>query len=65
MVTALDGLADIQRAVDCGTDDFLSRPINRLELVTRVKNLLKVRHLTNELERTLEYLSEIEKRPTD
>jgi len=65
MVTALDGLADIQRAVDCGTDDFLSRPINRLELVTRVKNLLKVRHLTNELERTLEYLSEIEKRPAD
>jgi len=63
MVTALDGLADIQRAVDCGTDDFLSRPINRLELVTRVKNLLKVRHLTSELERTLAYLSEIEKRP--
>ncbi|NLF29795.1 MAG: response regulator [Planctomycetes bacterium] len=64
MVTALDSMADIQRAVDCGTDDFLSRPLSRLELVTRVRNLLKVRHLKNELDRTLEYLSEIEKRPT-
>jgi two-component system, OmpR family, alkaline phosphatase synthesis response regulator PhoP len=64
MVTALDRMADIQRAVDCGTDDFLSRPLSRLELVTRVKNLLKVRHLKNELDRTLEYLSEIEKRPS-
>ncbi len=64
MVTALDRMADIQRAVDCGTDDFLSRPLSRLELVTRVRNLLKVRHLKNELDRTLEYLSEIEKRPT-
>ncbi|MFW6146334.1 MAG: response regulator [Planctomycetota bacterium] len=64
MVTALDRMADIQRAVECGTDDFLSRPLSRLELVTRVRNLLKVRHLKNELDRTLEYLSEIEKRPT-
>jgi len=63
MVTALNEMADIERAVDSGTDDFLSKPVNRLELVTRVKNLLWVRHLTNELDRTLEYLSEIEKRP--
>ncbi len=64
MVTALNEMADIERAVDSGTDDFLSKPVNRLELVTRVRNLLKVRHLKSELDRTLEYLSEIEKRPT-
>ena len=63
MVTALNEMGDIERAVDCGTDDFLSKPVNRVELVTRVKNLLQVRHLKNELERTLQYLSELEARP--
>ena len=63
MVTALNELADIERGVDSGTDDFLSKPVNRLELVTRVKSLLRVRHLKSELDRTLEYLSDIEKRP--
>lgn len=63
MVTALNELGDIERGVDSGTDDFLAKPINRLELVTRVKSLLRVRHLKSELDRTLEYLSEIEKRP--
>lgn len=60
MVTALNELADIERGVECGTDDFLSKPVNRLELVTRVKSLLRVKHLKNELERTLAYLDDVE-----
>jgi len=60
IVTALNELADIERGVDCGADDFLSKPINKLELLTRVKSLLRVRHLKSELERTLSYLEEIE-----
>jgi len=56
MVTALNEMGDIERGVECGTDDFLSKPINRLELVTRVKSLLRVKHLKNELERTLAFL---------
>ena len=60
MVTALHELGDVERSVDCGADDFLSKPINKLELLTRVKSLLRVRHLQSELERTLSYLSEIE-----
>jgi two-component system alkaline phosphatase synthesis response regulator PhoP len=60
MVTALNELADVERGVDCGADDFLSKPINKLELITRVKSLLRVRHLKSELERTLSYLAEIE-----
>lgn len=60
MVTALNELGDIERAVAAGTDDFLSKPINKLELLTRVKSLLRVRHLTNELERTLAYLEEVD-----
>jgi CheY-like chemotaxis protein len=60
MVTALNDLGDIERGVECGTDDFLSKPINKLELVTRVKSLVRVRHLKNELDRTLAYLNAIE-----
>ncbi|MHC4239861.1 MAG: response regulator, partial [Planctomycetota bacterium] len=61
MVTALNEYGDIERAIDCGTDDFLSKPINKLELLTRVKTMLKLKHLTDTLERTLAYLNEIEK----
>lgn len=60
MVTALNELGDIERASECGTDDFVSKPVNKFELLTRVKSLLRVRHLKNELERALTYLNEIE-----
>ncbi|MHC4327189.1 MAG: response regulator [Planctomycetota bacterium] len=61
MVTALNEFGDIERGIDSGTDDFLSKPVNKLELLTRVKTMLKLKHLTDKLERTLTYLSEIEK----
>ena len=60
MVTALNELGDIERATECGTDDFVSKPVNKFELLTRVKSLLRVRHLKTELERALTYLNEIE-----
>ena len=60
MVTALNELGDIEQASECGTDDFVSKPVNKFELLTRVKSLLRVRHLKNELERALTYLNEIE-----
>ena len=60
MVTALNELGDIEQASDCGTDDFVSKPVNKFELITRVKSLLRVRHLKSELERALTYLNEIE-----
>ncbi len=63
MVTALHELGDIERGVESGTDDFISKPVNRLELITRVRSLLRVRHLKNELERTLTYLNEVDRRP--
>ncbi|MBN1787511.1 MAG: response regulator [Sedimentisphaerales bacterium] len=61
MVTALNELGDIERAIESGTDDFLSKPVNKWELITRVKTMLKLKHLTDELERTLAYLNEVEK----
>jgi CheY-like chemotaxis protein len=60
MVTALNELGDIEQASECGTDDFVSKPVNKLELLTRVKSLLRVRHLKSELERALTYLNEVE-----
>ena len=61
MVTALTEFGDIERGIDSGTDDFLSKPVNKLELLTRIKTMLKLKHLTDKLERTLAYLREIEK----
>jgi len=60
MVTALNEFGDIERGIDSGTDDFLSKPVNKLELITRVKTMLKLKNLSDKLERTLAYLSEIE-----
>ena len=60
MVTALGELGDIERAVESGTDDFLSMPVNRVELVKRVENMLKLRHVTDELERLRSYISSMD-----
>jgi len=61
MVTALNEYGDMQRGVDCGTDDFVSKPVNKIELLTRVRTMLKLKHITDKLERTLTYLAEVEK----
>lgn len=62
MVTALSELGDIERAVTAGTDDFLSKPVNRIELVKRVENMLKLKDTTDELERLRQYIQEMEER---
>ncbi|MFI4881868.1 MAG: two-component system response regulator [Phycisphaerales bacterium JB064] len=49
MVTALGEVGDVERAVDCGADDFLTKPVNKLELLTRVRSLLRVRQLQQDL----------------
>lgn len=60
MVTALNELGDIERGVDSGTDDYLSKPVNKVELVKRVENMLKLRHVTDELERLRRYIQDLE-----
>ncbi len=50
MVTALNEVGDVERAVDSGADDFLTKPVNKLELLTRVRSLLRVRQLKRQLE---------------
>jgi two-component system, OmpR family, alkaline phosphatase synthesis response regulator PhoP len=38
MVTALHEVGDFERAVECGTNDFITKPVNKLELLTRVRS---------------------------
>ena len=57
MVTALDPTQERVKGIDAGADDFLSKPINQPELLARVRSLLRVKRLHDqltELNRTLE-----------
>ncbi len=60
VVTALNEPGDVERAVAAGCDDFISKPINKLELLKRVENLVKLRHVTDELERLRRYIDSME-----
>jgi two-component system cell cycle response regulator len=49
MVTALDQPADRVRGLEAGADDFLTKPVDDLALITRVKNLARLKLLTDEM----------------
>ncbi len=49
VVTALNQVADVERAVEAGADDFLTKPVDRLELLVRVRSQLHIHHLRREL----------------
>ncbi len=50
MLTALRELSDKVRGLELGADDFLSKPFNRVELVARVRSLLRIKQLRDELQ---------------
>ena len=59
MATALwDTYSD---AIEAGAEDFVTKPFNLTELLHRVKSILRVRYLTNELERAVAYIQELGK----
>jgi two-component system, cell cycle response regulator len=49
MVTALDQPSDRVRGLKVGADDFLTKPVNDLQLMSRVKSLLRLKALSDEL----------------
>jgi DNA-binding response OmpR family regulator len=61
MITALDQPSDIEKAVEAGTDDFVTKPINKSELLLRVRSLLRSRLNQLELDRALAYIEEVER----
>jgi two-component system alkaline phosphatase synthesis response regulator PhoP len=60
MVTALNELGDIERAVAAGTDDFLSKPVQKIELLKRIENMLRLKDVTDEVERLRRYIEGME-----
>ena len=58
MVTALDPAEERVKGIEAGADDFLSKPINQPELLTRVKSLLRIRALHGKVEEQARQLAE-------
>jgi len=49
MVTALDGVEDRVKGLQCGADDFLTKPTSETALITRVKSLIRLKGMIDEL----------------
>lgn len=60
MVTALNELGDIERAVAAGTNDFLAKPVKKVELLKRVENMLSLKDIQDENERLRRYIQSME-----
>lgn len=60
MVTALNELGDVDRAIQAGTDDFLTKPVNKSELLKRVDTMLRLKDVTDENERLRRYIEGME-----
>lgn len=51
LVTALSAIEDRLRGIDAGADDFLTKPVDRSELMARTRSLLSLKAFTDELEK--------------
>ena len=59
MVTAHPG--EKERALQAGAVDFITKPVDKSDLLLRIRSVLKVRHINNELQKIIAYISELEK----
>lgn len=59
MVTALDPTEERVKGIEAGADDFLTKPINRPELLARVNSLLRIRELHRVVEKQAETLAQL------
>ncbi|MCR9115926.1 MAG: response regulator [bacterium] len=60
MVTALNEAGDIERGVQAGTNDFVSKPVNQVELLKRVDTMLQLKDIKDENERLRQYIQRME-----
>jgi adenylate cyclase len=59
LVTALDPVEERAKGLDAGADDFLSKPVSQAELLARVRSLLRIKSLYDELLRQRGELAEL------
>ena len=61
-VIVITGFEDNKMAaLNIGADDFVNKPFDMAEISSRVKSALRIRHLTDELERAVAYIEELQK----
>ena len=58
MVTAHPG--EKERALQAGAVDFITKPVDKSDLLLRIRSVLKVRHINNELQKIIAYIAELE-----
>jgi adenylate cyclase len=58
MVTALGAQEEKVKAIDAGADDFLTKPVNQLELLARVKSLLRIKDYHDTIQTQASQLAE-------
>ena len=62
MATALRGNQERVKGIEAGADDFINKPFNRVELITRMKSLLRIKRLNDSLEEKIEELEKAKKK---
>ncbi len=62
MVTALNEIEDKIKGIEAGADDFITKPFNKLELLARVKSLLRMKNLHDQLQDKIKQLEEAKER---
>lgn len=65
IVTALEAADEELNAIEVGADDFINKPFNSLILLTRVRSLLRLKHMSDELESRNKLLSQVLNRYVD
>ena len=64
VITALTGESKME-AINAGIDDFVSKPFDAGGISIRVKSMLKIKKLTDELERLYAYVEDVDKQRKD
>ncbi len=59
MITVLKETKDRVKAIEAGCDDFISKPFDKHELLSKVKSLLRIKFLNDEVDEAREYAESI------